>query len=453
MKVHLIAIGGSIMHNLALALKEKGYTVTGSDDHIYEPAYSRLEKHGLLPETMGWNPEKITKKLDFVILGMHAKPDNPELKKALELRLKVMSFPEFIYNQSKRKKRVVIAGSHGKTSVTGMIMHALKKNNYEFDYAVGSNIPGFENSVKLSDAPIIIIEGDEYLSSPIDPQPKFMWYQPQVALINGIAWDHINVFPTYEIYKEQFVNFIKSMKTSNELFYNAEDREVEELVLKYASHLMVQPVHLPGYKIINGKTIVTIDNYDFPITIFGKHNLINLSGAQKICEALRLNSKDFWTAMADYTGAGKRLEKIDNDKNIIAFRDFAHAPSKVRATVNAVKEQFPNQNLVAVLELHTFSSLNKDFIVQYADSLSDAGVAVVYVDNEALASKGGDTYSEQQIREAFNRQDLLLIESKESLEQALKPHIDSKNTLLFMSSGNFGGLNILSLIIVASSLN
>jgi len=446
MKVHLIAIGGSIMHNLALALKEKGNIVTGSDDHIYEPAYSRLEKQGLLPESMGWNAEKITKKLDFVILGMHAKPDNPELKKALELKLKVMSFPEFIYRQSKRKKRVVIAGSHGKTSVTGMVMHALKKNDYDFDYAVGSNIPGFENSVKLSEAPIIIIEGDEYLSSPIDSQPKFMWYQPQIALINGIAWDHINVFPTYEIYKQQFVNFIKSIKTSNELLYNAEDKEAEELALKYGSHLMVQPVHLPGYKIINGRTIVTVDNYDFPITIFGKHNLINLSGAQKICEALRLNSKDFWTAMADYTGAGKRLEKIHNDKNIIIFRDFAHAPSKVRATVSAVKEQFPSQNLVAVLELHTFSSLNKDFIMQYADSLLDADTAIVYVDNEALTAKGGDKYSEQQIRDAFNRQDLLLIDSKDELEKALKPFTDPKNTLLLMSSGNFGGLDILGMI-------
>ena len=446
MKVHLIAIGGSIMHNLALALKEKGYIVTGSDDHIYEPAYSRLEKQGLLPETMGWNAEKITKKLDFVILGMHAKPDNPELKKALELKLKVMSFPEFIYSQSKQKKRVVIAGSHGKTSVTGMVMHALKKNNYDFDYAVGSNITGFENSVKLSGAPIIIIEGDEYLSSPIDSQPKFMWYQPQIALINGIAWDHINVFPTYEIYKQQFVNFIKSIKTSNELLYNAEDKEAEELALKYGAHLMVQPVHLPGNKIINGRTIVTVDNYDFPIMIFGKHNLINLSGAQKICEALRLNSKDFWTAIADYTGAGKRLEKIHNDKNIIAFRDFAHAPSKVRATVSAVKEQFPNQNLVAVLELHTFSSLNKDFIMQYAGSLSDAEVAIVYVDNDALVAKGGDRYSQEQIRDAFNRQNLLLIDNLADLEQALKPHIDSKNTLLFMSSGNFGGLDILGMI-------
>ena len=446
MKVHLIAIGGSIMHNLALALKEKGYIVTGSDDHIYEPAYSRLERHGVLPDAMGWNAERISKKLDFVILGMHAKPDNPELKKALELKLKVMSFPEFIYNESKRKKRVVVAGSHGKTSVTGMVMHALKKNNYDFDYAVGSNIPGFENSVKLSNAPIIIIEGDEYLSSPIDSQPKFMWYQPQIALINGIAWDHINVFPTYEIYKEQFVNFIKSMKTGNELYYNAEDKEAEELVFKYGSQLMVQPVHLPGFKIINGRTIVTVDNYDFPITIFGKHNLINLAGAQKICESLRLNSKDFWAAMADYTGAGKRLEKINNNKQIISFRDFAHAPSKVRATVSAVKEQFPNQNLVAVLELHTFSSLNKDFIMLYADSLLDANIAIVYVDNEALVAKGGDRYTQQQIRDAFSRQDILLIDNKIALETALKPLIDSKNTLLFMSSGNFGGLDILRMI-------
>ncbi len=446
MKVHLIAIGGSIMHNLALALLQKGYTVTGSDDHIYEPALSRLKEKGLLPEEMGWHQEKISKKLDMVILGMHAKTDNPELLKARELGLKVLSFPEFIYNESKKKKRVVIAGSHGKTSVTGMVMHALKQNNRDFDYAVGSTIPGFENSVRLSNAPIIIIEGDEYLSSPIDLRPKFMWYQPQIALINGIAWDHINVFPTYEIYKEQFVNFIKSMKPGSELIFNADDQESAGLSTKFGSHLMLRPVYLPKHKIINGKTIIDIDNYDFPVSIFGKHNLQNLSGAQKICEALGLSAKDFWTSVADYTGAGKRLEKINNNKNIIAFRDFAHAPSKVRATVNAVKEQFPNQKLVAVLELHTFSSLNKDFIVEYAGALADAQTAMVYVDNEALKAKGGDTYNEQQIRDAFQRNDLMFFDQKEKLEQALKPYIDPQYTLLFMSSGNFGGLDILGMI-------
>ncbi len=446
MKVHLIAIGGSIMHNLALALAEKGYQVTGSDDHIYEPALSRLQEKGLLPEVLGWHPEKITKKLDMVILGMHAKPDNPELLKSKELGIKVLSFPEFIFNQSKNKKRVVIAGSHGKTSVTGMVMHALKKNNRDFDYAVGSSIPGFENSVRLSNAPIIIIEGDEYLSSPIDPRPKFMWYQPQVALINGIAWDHINVFPTYEIYKEQFVNFIKSMKTGMELIFNAYDKESADLALKFGTHLMLRPVSMPAYKIINGRTIVNIENYDFPVAVFGKHNLQNLAGAQKICEALGLPVRDFWNAVSDYTGAGKRLEKISNEKNIIAFRDFAHAPSKVRATVQAVKEQFPNQKLVAILELHTFSSLNKDFIKEYSGALADAETAMVYVDNEALKAKGGDAYDQQQIRQAFNREDLMFFDQKEILEKALKTYIDSQNTLLFMSSGNFGGIDISGMI-------
>ena len=446
MKVHLIAIGGSIMHNLALALAEKGYQVTGSDDHIYEPALSRLQEKELLPKEMGWFPEKITKKLDMVILGMHAKTDNPELIKAKELGIKVLSFPEFIFGQSKNKKRVVIAGSHGKTSVTGMVMHALKKNNYDFDYAVGSTIPGFKNSVRLSNAPIIIIEGDEYLSSPIDPRPKFMWYQPQLALINGIAWDHINVFPTYEIYKEQFANFIKTMKTGSELIFNADDNESADLALKYGTHLMLRPVTLPIFKIVNGRTIITLDNYDFPIMVFGKHNLQNLAGAQKICESLGLSAKDFWTSVSDYTGAGKRLEKISNEKNIIAFRDFAHAPSKARATVSAVKEQFPNQKLMAVLELHTFSSLNKDFITEYAGAMTDADIAMVYVDNVALKAKGGDTYTEAQMREAFKRDDLMFFDQKDALEKELRAYMDPKYTLLFMSSGNFGGLDIKALI-------
>jgi UDP-N-acetylmuramate: L-alanyl-gamma-D-glutamyl-meso-diaminopimelate ligase len=446
MKIHLIAIGGSIMHNMALALHEKGYEITGSDDAIYEPAYSRLENKGLLPKELGWNEGRITNDIDIVILGMHAKPDNPELLKAIELGLKVVSFPEFIYELSTEKTRVVIAGSHGKTSVTAMVMHVLKKYNFDFDYAVGSSIAGFENSVKLSNAPVIIIEGDEYLSSPIDRQPKFMWYHPQIALINGIAWDHINVFPTYEIYLEQFSNFIKSMEAGSELIYYADDAETSEIVQENAAHLRTVPVSMPTHNIHSGITTVIVNDHEYPLSVFGKHNLQNLSGAQKICEALGLSQNDFWSATKDFAGAGKRLEKINNSNQIIAFRDFAHAPSKVRATVNAVKNQFPNQKLVAVLELHTFSSLSRNFIAQYADTLNGADNALVYVDNHALKAKGGDAYNEQQIRDAFNRNDIIFFENRDELSQVLRPLISFNNTLLFMSSGNFGGLDILGMI-------
>jgi UDP-N-acetylmuramate: L-alanyl-gamma-D-glutamyl-meso-diaminopimelate ligase len=443
MKIHLIAIGGSIMHNLALALQQKGYHVTGSDDNIYEPAFTRLQNKGLLPVIFGWDSTRITSDIDIVILGMHAKPDNPELQKAMEMGLKVVSFPEFIYDQSKDKNRVVIAGSHGKTSVTAMVMHVLKKYNFDFDYAVGSSIEGFENSVRLSDSGIIIIEGDEYLSSPIDMRPKFMWYRPQIALINGIAWDHINVFPTYEIYLEQFRNFIQSIEAGKELIYYSDDEETVKLIEKYGSHLNKVSVSLPEHTIENGETTVTADDgKEYPISVFGKHNLQNLSGAQKICESFGVTESDFWKAAADFSGAGKRLEKIPNKNGITAFRDFAHAPSKVRATVHAVKNQFPDQKLVAVLELHTFSSLNKNFITQYADSLQPADIAIVYVDNHALIAKGGDTYSPQQISEAFKRDDILFFDAMEALSNVIKPYCKTGNTLLFMSSGNFGGMDI-----------
>jgi UDP-N-acetylmuramate: L-alanyl-gamma-D-glutamyl-meso-diaminopimelate ligase len=440
MKIHLIAIGGSIMHNLAIALKEKGYQVSGSDDNIYEPAFSRLQKHGLLPAELGWDAGRINQGLDMVILGMHAKPDNPELKKALDMGLKVVSFPEFIYDQSKEKQRVVIAGSHGKTSVTAMVMHVLKKYNFDFDYAVGSSIAGFENSVRLSDAPVIIIEGDEYLSSPVDTRPKFMWYHPQVALINGIAWDHINVFPTYEIYKEQFSNFIKSLDKGSILIYYADDQETAGLVDQNGSNVQKVPVQLPEYEIHDGLTITRIEGSAYPLSVFGKHNLQNLSGAQKICEALGIKAQDFWKAAGDFKGAGKRLEKINNDKGIIAYRDFAHAPSKVQATVHAVKHQYPDKKLVAILELHTFSSLNRNFITEYARTMQDANVAIVYVDNHALVAKGGDTYTEEQICDAFQRNDIRFFDSKDELQEAVKQYISEYNTLLFMSSGNFGGM-------------
>jgi UDP-N-acetylmuramate: L-alanyl-gamma-D-glutamyl-meso-diaminopimelate ligase len=446
MKIHLIAIGGSIMHNLAIALHEKGYNVAGSDDMIYEPALSRLRKHDLLPEPFGWDPSRITPDIDIVILGMHAKPDNPELQKALELGIKVVSFPEFIFEQSKNKQRIVIAGSHGKTSVTAMVMHVLKKAGLEFDYAVGSSIEGFENSVRLSNAPVIVIEGDEYLSSAIDPRPKFLWYHPQVALINGIAWDHINVFPTWEIYKAQFSGFIESLETGSTLIYYADDRETKDIVNKSGSRLNKIPVTNPEFEITDGQTILISGGKKYPLSVFGKHNLQNLCGAQKICEILNIPAADFWKYVSDFTGAGKRLEKIETRNGIKAFRDFAHAPSKVSATVKAVKNQFPDKKLVAVLELHTFSSLNRNFIKEYAGTLNPADTAFVYVDNHALKAKGGDTYDQAEIRTAFQREDVAFFDHKDNLLKAIKLQLSKDNVLLFMSSGNFGGLELKEMI-------
>lgn len=445
MKIHLIATGGAIMHNMAIALHKKGYEVSGSDDVIYEPALSRLKKYDLLPE-FGWNADRITPDIDIVILGMHAKADNPELLKAQELGLRIMSFPEFIYEQSKNKLRVVIAGSHGKTTVTAMVMHVLKNCGKEFDYAVGSSIQEFEDSVKLTEsAPVIIIEGDEYLTSPIDRRPKFMWYDPQVALINGIAWDHINVFPTWEIYKKQFEDFISSMKTGSILIYHKDDKETHDIIEAKAGHLKVVTAKVPYYRIENGKSVVEINGTEYTLEVFGQHNLQNLAGAQLICGQLGININDFWKAASTFRGAGKRMERVPNRNNLTIFRDFAHAPSKVEATVEAVKKQFPDKKLFAVLELHTFSSLNKDFIRQYAGSLAPADEAIVYVDNHALQMKGGDTYTEEQIRQAFERPDITFIDEADMLIKKISGGLKKENVLLLMSSGNLGGLNIAAL--------
>jgi UDP-N-acetylmuramate: L-alanyl-gamma-D-glutamyl-meso-diaminopimelate ligase len=445
MKIHLIAIGGAIMHNMAIALHKKGYEVSGSDDVIFEPALSRLKKHNLLPE-FGWDANKITPDIDIVILGMHARADNPELLKAQELGLRIVSFPEFIYEQSRNKLRVVIAGSHGKTTVTAMVMHVLRNCGKEFDYAVGSSIQEFEDSVKLTEnAPAIIIEGDEYLTSPIDRRPKFMWYDPQIALINGISWDHINVFPTYEIYKKQFEDFIASMKPGAILIYHQDDAETKAIVDEKAGHLKVVPARVPQFSIRNDKTVVSINGNEYTLEVFGEHNLQNLAGAQIICSQLGVNINDFWKAAATFRGAGKRMEPVPNKHGLTIFRDFAHAPSKVKATVEAVKKQFADKRLFAVLELHTFSSLNKDFIKEYADSLAPADEALVYVDNHALQMKGGDTYTEDQIRQAFNRQDIIFIDKGDLLKQKVLSGLKQDNVLLLMSSGNLGGMNIAEL--------
>lgn len=442
MHIHFIAIGGSAMHNLALALHQKGDQITGSDDAIFEPSFSRLAAHGLLPETMGWIPEKIHTGLDAVILGMHAKSDNPELLKAQELGLKVYSYPEFIYEQSKNKTRVVIGGSHGKTTITSMILHVLHYHGKEVDYLVGAQLKGFDTMVRLTDtSDFMLIEGDEYLSSPTDRRPKFHLYQPNIALISGIAWDHINVFPTFENYVEQFEIFIDQITHGGVLVYNEEDATVQQIVEASARPLRKLPYHTPEHQIIDGVTYLPTSDGLMPLEIFGAHNLLNLSGAKWICQNMGIDEDDFYEAIATFEGADKRLEKIAQTKHAVAFKDFAHSPSKVRATTTAVKQQFPNQKLVACLELHTYSSLTSSFLEEYANALAAADEAVVFYSPEALEIKGMKALTVQEIQNAFQQPGLLVFTEPETFVDYLEKSTLDQSVLLLMSSGNYGGLD------------
>ena len=396
--VHFIAIGGSAMHNLAMALKEKGYQVTGSEDAIFEPSKSRLEKRGILPRELGWFPDKITKDLESVILGMHAKADNPELLKAQELGLKIYSYPEFLYEQSKHKTRVVIGGSHGKTTITSMILHVMHYHNIAVDYMVGAQLEGFDTMVHLTEEnDFMVLEGDEYLSSPIDRRPKFHLYQPNIALISGIAWDHINVFPTYENYVEQFEIFIKMITNGGILIYNEDDAEVKRVAEIAINPIRKLPYHTPKYKVYNGVTLLETPDGDMPIEVFGAHNLNNLAGAKWVCQNMGVDQEGFYEAIASFKGASKRLEKIAESKSKVAYKDFAHSPSKVAATTQAVKEQYPNRTLVACLELHTYSSLNAEFLKEYEGALAFADVAVVFYSPDAVKIKQLDEVSYDQI--------------------------------------------------------
>ena len=439
---HFIAIGGAVMHNLALALVEKGYHVSGSDDEIYEPSKSRLSKAGILPKEYGWFPEKITEDLDGIILGMHARIDNPELEKAQDLGIPVYSFPEFIFNQSKDKNRVVIAGSHGKTSITSIILHVLKDQKIDFDYLVGAQIEGFNLMVRLSDAPIIIIEGDEYLTSPLDRTPKFFHYKHNIALVSGIAWDHYNVFPDFGEYKDQFRKFMETTPDDGELIYC----EADQLVKVAAEALEVKAKKTP-YKahaatIESGKTYLKTEVGMIPIFIFGEHNLQNLQGALDICLALGLTKEQFYESIQSFKGAAKRQELIAGNDNACLYRDFAHAPSKLKATVNAVKSQFPERNLIAVQELHTYSSLNKEFLPNYEGSMDSADISIIYLNPHAAALKKLEVLDEESLRDGFKRPDLILFTDSQKLKEYLLQQDYSKTNLLLMSSGNYDNMDL-----------
>lgn len=443
MNVHFIAIGGSAMHNLAIALQLNGYKVTGSDDEIFEPSKSRLRERGLLPETQGWVAEKITKEIDAVILGMHARIDNPELLKAQQLGIKIYSYPEFLYYHSKDKVRVVIGGSHGKTTITGMVMHVLKSAGLQFDYLVGSKLKDFDVMVKLSeDAPLMIFEGDEYLSSPIDRRPKFHWYKPNIALLSGIAWDHINVFPTETNYNEQFSIFIDLMQKGGTLIYCQDDKKLNAIVANSRNDLTKIPYSVPEYVIQNGITSLLTEKQPVQLQIFGKHNLLNLNGARLVCNALGIKDEQFYRAISSFDGAANRLELVAKNGVNSLFKDFAHAPSKVKATIEAVREQFPDHKLIACLELHTFSSLNKNFLSQYSGSFDTVDRGCVFYNPHALSLKRLPNLDPEDIVKAFGFKNLVIFADSTKLVSWLTKQKNEKVIYLMMSSGNFDGINL-----------
>ncbi|GAA4311678.1 Mur ligase family protein [Mucilaginibacter gynuensis] len=443
MRVHFIAIGGSAMHNLAIALHKKGFIVTGSDDHIFEPSSSRLARYGLLPQTEGWFPEKVTTGLDAVILGMHARVDNPELLKAQELGIKIYSYPDYIYEQSKNKKRVVIGGSHGKTTITSMILHVLQETGKDFDYLVGAQLAGFDTMVKLTEeAPVIIIEGDEYLASPIDRRPKFHIYKADIGVISGIAWDHINVFPTFDNYIDQFKIFIDTIQTGGKLIYSKTDEVLNKAVSETNTGADKLPYALPQYTIDKGITNIISGDKIYPLQVFGEHNLLNIEAARLVCESLDINTESFYSAITTFKGAARRLELLGRNDEAAIYKDFAHSPSKLKATIQAVRAQFTDRKLIACIELHTFSSLNKDFLAEYAGTMQEADEAIVFIDKKTFEQKKLEPYPAEVVKTAFADESIIFFNAPALLLKYLE-NIKLKNcNLLMMSSGNFGGIDL-----------
>lgn len=446
MHYHFIAIGGSAMHNLAIALHLKGDSITGSDDEIFEPSKSRLAKYNLLPSEVGWDINRIHSNIDAVILGMHARKDNPELIKAQKLGLSIYSYPEFIYEQTKDQLRIVVGGSHGKTSITSMILHVLSKNNINHNYMVGAQLEGFDCMVKLSkEVKIAVLEGDEYLSSPIDRRPKFHLYQPEIAVVSGIAWDHINVFPTFENYVEQFRIFIDKVGKNGRVIYFEDDNVLKEVVLNSSSKAIKIPYCTFPNQIKNGITYVRTEKEEIPLEIFGDHNLQNLNAAYHVCIQLGMKSVDFFSAIRSFKGASKRLELVQKNQSTAIYKDFAHSPSKLKATTSALKNQYPNRKLIACMELHTFSSLNKSFLDQYNGTMQEADLAFVYYNKKTLKHKKLDDLSAEDVKKAFAGENVTVLNSsKEMVNCLLKMKWEQQN-LLLMSSGNFDGIQFAEL--------
>lgn len=431
------------MHNLAIALCKKGYQVTGSDDEIFEPAKSRLERYGLLPKTIGWNPDLIDENINAVILGMHAKEDNPELIKAKQLGLKIYSYPEYLYEISSSKIRVVVGGSHGKTSITAMILHALQTLNVKTDYMVGAMLEGFEVMVKVEDdSKYMVLEGDEYLSSTLDRRPKFHLYKPDIAIINGIAWDHINVFPTFENYVEQFKIFADKIENGGRLIYFDGDENIRNIAANVRNDIKTMPYNGLNFRVENGKTIVLNGDKEYPMLVFGRHNMINMNAAMLACESLGINRDSFLETMQSFKGAAKRLELLASNDTKAIYTDFAHSPSKLKATIEAVKEQYPNRKLVACMELHTFSSLSKNFLEQYKGCMNKADKALVYYNHHAIELKRLEELSIELVEKAFDKEGLKVTTDSSEFVQFVKQNAEDNTNILIMSSGNFGGVNI-----------
>lgn len=442
MRVHFIAIGGSAMHNLAIALKRKGDEVTGSDDEIFEPSKSRLASNGILPSKIGWNPEAISANIDAIILGMHARVDNPELLRAQELGLKIYSYPEFVYEQTKHKKRIVVGGSHGKTTITSMLLHVMDQLNIETDYLVGALLEGFDCMVQLSDAEYIVIEGDEYLSSPIDRRPKFHWYAPHVALISGIAWDHINVFPTFDNYVEQFKIFTDKIEPNGSLIYFEEDDSIKEIIPQLRADISSIGYTIPDHELVDGKTFILSEGNRIPLNVFGNHNLQNMLGAKLMLNQIGVSDADFYRAIQSFKGAAKRLELIASNETCNGYKDFAHSPSKLKATVAAVKQQYPDRKLVACMELHTFSSLKKDFLPHYKNCMAEADEALVYFSHDVVKHKKLDPISVEMVKTAFGTENVTVYTDSDEIVARLRGTTWDNANLLLMSSGNFHGVDL-----------
>ncbi|MFK8044189.1 MAG: UDP-N-acetylmuramate--L-alanine ligase [Crocinitomicaceae bacterium] len=441
MRVHFIAVGGSAMHNLAIALKRSGAEVTGSDDEIFEPSKSRLAANGILPDKMGWDAARISPDLDAIILGMHARIDNPELLSAQKQGLKIYSYPEFVFEKSKDQKRIVIGGSHGKTTITSMILHVMQQLNIKTDYLVGALLDGFDCMVQFSDAPYMVIEGDEYLSSPLDLRPKFHWYKPHVALLSGVAWDHINVFPTFENYVEQFGIFAKDIQPDGSLIYYQGD-EILVDIANQSNHVNAIPYDTFDYSIVDNTTTIHFGGEDYPLAIFGEHNLQNLNGARLVLNQIGVSDHDFLTAVQSFTGAAKRLETIGENENTKVFKDFAHSPSKLKATTKAVKSQFKDRDLIACMELHTFSSLKKDFLPQYKNAMAAADKAYVYFSPEVVAHKKLEPITEADVSAGFQSENVTVFTDSVELFKRLENEVRAETNLLLMSSGNFDGIDL-----------
>lgn len=443
-RVHFIAIGGAAMHNLAIALsRKKDYFVTGSDDEIFEPSYTRLKENKLLPEQWGWFPEKIHSNLHAVILGMHARADNPELLKAKELGLKIFSFPEFLYLQTRNKTRIVVGGSHGKTTTTAMILYVLKQLKIDVDYMVGAQIEGFDNMVKLSyESRIAVFEGDEYLTSPLDPRPKFHLYKPHIAVLTGIAWDHINVFPTFENYLEQFQKFTDLMDIQGRLIYFEDDVNLKKIVEKLRRDLVPLPYTTPNYEVKEGITWLKTRKKDIALKIFGEHNLQNLIAARLACKQIGVAEEQFNEAIANFPGASNRMQKIAENNVAVAYKDFAHSPSKLKATVLALRKQYPKRKLIACMELHTFSSLNSLFLPQYHETMLEADEALVYYNPEVIKHKGLPEINPDEVKQAFAGNNLEVFTETAKLQQVLQQNTYENTAIIFMTSGNFSGINL-----------